>query len=423
MNDIVEYISCVVDIIIVFIYFNGVLGRKEQIGRLYWVYFIGAVAINTLRTQLFLPLAPNIAVTAVLWFIIAVLCFEGLFRKKLFFVGLNIVAILAADILTSVFQAIFLETAYSDRFTMRAVAIALTSFILFVLNTFIIYTAKKHYRDLPLKYNVLMILCPLVSLYILLLLDTYVSQIETNNYIFPLIAVFGLGYINVMIFDFFDYYEKGLQAQTLNVLLNAQEENYKILEQNETELRILRHDILRCMTEIKAIINSGEQEKAQQYVEEVNRKVLEDTSVSRTKNLVLDTILNAENKKAVSRGIQYDVKLNIVEDITISSVDLSRILYNAIDNAIEACEKVSKKYILVSISSGGGQLKITVENTSLPVMIENNKIKTTKADKSKHGYGIKSIKEALRRSDGFVTFSYDDGMFVCRMVMSNKSTQ
>ena len=39
--------------------------------------------------------------------------------------------------------------------------------------------------------------------------------------------------------DFFDYYEKGLQAQTLDVVLKANEENYKILEQNE-DISILK---------------------------------------------------------------------------------------------------------------------------------------------------------------------------------------
>ncbi|HCB95019.1 MAG TPA: hypothetical protein DEP65_04785, partial [Ruminococcus sp.] len=96
---------------------------------------------------------------------------------------------------------------------------------------------------------------------------------------------------------------------------------------NEKELYILRHDILKHMTEIKEMLIAGNHEAAEKYVEDINNIVLKHTSISRTGNLVLDTILNIENKKAIALGIKYDVKLNISENINVSSVDLSRILY------------------------------------------------------------------------------------------------
>lgn len=167
------------------------------------------------------------------------------------------------------------------------------------------------------------------------------------------------------------------------------------------------------------MLRSGNQDAARQYAEDINNIVIKDTSISRTGNLVLDTILNVENKKAVQLGIKYDVKLNVSESINIASVDLSRILYNAIDNAIEACEKVKEKYILVSVSSDSGLLKIVVENTSQPVEINDNKIKSTKSDKKKHGYGIASIKSALKNNNGLISFDYNNGIFVCRIIMQN----
>lgn len=118
-------------------------------------------------------------------------------------------------------------------------------------------------------------------------------------------------------------------------------------------------------------------------------------------------------------GIKYDVKLNIAEGINIPSVDLSRVLYNAIDNAIEACEKTEDKYILVSVAADEKTVKIVIENTSPYVEIKNNKIKTTKSDSVRHGYGIESIKSALRNNDGLISLSYNDGIFVCRIMMKN----
>ena len=323
-----------------------------------------------------------------------------------------------SEILTALFISTFLNLEYDDGFTMRYLGIALSTTLLFVFNLFTIYIAKKKYRNLPLKYNILMILCPIFSLYLLMLLDSYIAQSLNHNYFMSFLAVLGLGYINIMVFD---YYEKGLQAQTLDVVLKANEENYKILEQNEKELHILRHDILKHMAEIKDMLNAGNKEAASRYVDDINNIVLKNTSISRTGNIVLDSILNTENKKAAALGIRYDVKLNISEDINISSVDLSRILYNAIDNAIEACEKINEKYILVSITSDEKMLKIVIENTSPYVDIKDNKIQTTKSDHIRHGYGIRSMKDALKNNDGLLSLSYKNGIFVCRIIMNNSA--
>ena len=419
MTNVIEFISCFLDIVIVFIYFNGVLERKESIEKIFWIYFCMAVLINFARTNLYLSLAPNIFVTIILWSLIAVFCFDGSYTQKSFFVTVNAITIMISEILTALFISTFLNIEYDDGFTMRYLGIVLSTTLLFVFNLFTIYIAKKKYRNLPIKYNILMILCPIFSLYLLMLLDSYIAHSPNHNYFMSFLAVLELGYINIMVFDFFDYYEKGLQAQTLDVVLKANEENYKILEQNEKELHILRHDILKHMVEIKEMLNAGDKEAASRYVDDINNMVLKNTSISRTGNIVLDSILNTENKKAAALGIKYDVKLNVSEDINISSIDLSRILYNAIDNAIEACEKINDKYILVSITSDEKMLKIIIENTSPYVDINDNKIKTTKSDYIRHGYGIRSIKDALKNNDGLLSLSYKDGIFVCRIIMKN----
>ena len=419
MTNVIEFISCFLDIVIVFIYFNGVLERKESIEKIFWIYFCMAVLINFARTNLYLSLAPNIFVTIILWSLIAVFCFDGSYTQKSFFVTVNAITIMISEILTALFISTFLNIEYDDGFTMRYLGIVLSTTLLFVFNLFTIYIAKKKYRNLPIKYNILMILCPIFSLYLLMLLDSYIAHSPNHNYFMSFLAVLGLGYINIMVFDFLDYYEKGLQAQTLDVVLKANEENYKILEQNEKELHILRHDILKHMVEIKEMLNAGDKEAASRYVDDINNMVLKNTSISRTGNIVLDSILNTENKKAAALGIKYDVKLNVSEDINISSIDLSRILYNAIDNAIEACEKINDKYILVSITSDEKMLKIIIENTSPYVDINDNKIKTTKSDYIRHGYGIRSIKDALKNNDGLLSLSYKDGIFVCRIIMKN----
>ena len=52
MAKVIEFTSCFLEIVIVFIYFNGVLERKKNIGKMFWGYFCIAVAINFVSTDL-----------------------------------------------------------------------------------------------------------------------------------------------------------------------------------------------------------------------------------------------------------------------------------------------------------------------------------------------------------------------------------
>lgn len=131
------------EIAVAFIYFNGVLERKESTGKIFWGYFCMAVIINFIRTNLYLSFAANISVTVILWLFIVFLCFDGSISKKLFFTVLNAVAIVMSEILTASVLSTVLKIEYDDGFTARYLGIALSETILFVFDIFTIYIAKK----------------------------------------------------------------------------------------------------------------------------------------------------------------------------------------------------------------------------------------------------------------------------------------
>lgn len=73
MKNAIEIISSVLDVVIMFIYFNGVLGRKEGIGGLFWGFFCAAAAVSIIRTNMYLPFQVNICVSIALLLLVAFL--------------------------------------------------------------------------------------------------------------------------------------------------------------------------------------------------------------------------------------------------------------------------------------------------------------------------------------------------------------
>lgn len=92
--------------------------------------------------------------------------------------------------------------------------------------------------------------------------------------------------------------------------------------------------------------------------------------------------------------------MNDLSRIHIKATECTVVLGNLLDNAIESCQKFpeDKQWIQVSVIYNKGDDKepgnifISVLNPSLPVKIENNMIRTTKANPSFHGFGLKKCK-------------------------------
>lgn len=418
MNHIFEIATCVIELLIFYFYFKGVLGKKEGIGNWFPISFVIAMGVHVARSYCYLPFGWNVGITVLLFLLLSFTVFDGSYGRKVFFVAVQTIAMLGAEILTATLLSAVFPIEYDDMFTMRYAGMLMTISLLFLFDIYIIYLAKKKYRQLPLRYNILLIICPVISVFLLLLLDFYIAQAQHNYYIAVFGAVLGLGYLNIMVFHFFDYYEKSLQVASMDAMLKANETNYVLLEENERELHILRHDIMKHVHQMKEMLSQQDNQEAKQYMAELDQIVSEGVGISRTGNLTLDTVLNIGKKKASAKGILMDTKLHLLSDIKISSVDLTGVLHNVIDNAIEACDHLERKYILVSVVTEEDRLKITVENTAQEVRIENNTLKSTKGV-SGHGYGLVSVRKTLESYQGHMSLEYNGGIFTCRILMNN----
>ena len=59
----------------------------------------------------------------------------------------------------------------------------------------------------------------------------------------------------------------------------------------------------------------------------------------------------------------------------------------------------------------GDTLFLSVRNTSLPVVITNGNIQTTKPNKKDHGFGLIGIRHILDRHQAEYTYQYQGGWF------------
>lgn len=137
---------------------------------------------------------------------------------------------------------------------------------------------------------------------------------------------------------------------------------------------------------------------------------------------MLNTIACMEEEKCrknnISMSIDFCVRdAEFLKQLNIKSVDLSGIIQNLLDNAVEECcripEEREREIIWILRETSGG-MNMQIENTCKNVKTID--FTTKKEDKKAHGWGTKIIKETLGASEGTIEYIKKDADRICATV-------
>ena len=136
----------------------------------------------------------------------------------------------------------------------------------------------------------------------------------------------------------------------------------------------------------------------------------------KTKNSVADAVLNAKLMYCKEQDIPAVISVD--KNIRgLTQTELCCVLGNLLDNAIEAELKLSKaqRKIEIKIVMIEEVLDILIRNRiAEPVLQDVQKVKnigTTKQDTGNHGFGLKNVREIVKKYDGFMDLHEDSGCF------------
>lgn len=197
--------------------------------------------------------------------------------------------------------------------------------------------------------------------------------------------------------------EMSEQKQTINL------EYLDILERKDEETRIFVHDIKNNLINIS---NLTDEENVKKYIQEIYDKSNEISVKAKTKNRLLDVIINKYYLLCKDKNIKFNI-LSLNENLSfISDYDISAILDNLLRNAIESAEKENNPYISLSLESDDKFHKIILKNScSTKPLEDKNNLVTTKSNKNIHGYGMKSVQKALDNYNGELEWAHSNNEF------------
>lgn len=180
---------------------------------------------------------------------------------------------------------------------------------------------------------------------------------------------------------------------------------------SEERIRQLYHDMNKYYDAFLALKEEAPDEVSG-YVSELTRSLKETYRPYDSGNTLVDTILMEKEKAAGKEGIPFEVRIQTKRLKDYKSVYLCSIFANALDNAIEACQRQQEKgYIRVEITKMGGGVFILFENPCQTEPSVYGNFPTWKADSFLHGLGLKNIRNAAEKCGGTVSVHIGDGVF------------
>ena len=286
--------------------------------------------------------------------------------------------------------------------------------LLFLFLAFIVFCSeKKENRNNGGKVSLLLTILPVATFVItvVLRLQSDTATIKANWYC--VLAELLLVLAN---FVTFAVHEKALsnqkkiselqmldQKQTINM------EYLNLLERKDEETHIFIHDIKNNLINLNAL---STEQNVKDYITSIYHDVAETSIKVRTKNKLLDVILNKYDLLCREKEISFETEMTNENLSFLENFDLSAIMDNILSNAIESASLTKKPFVYLSLEQDEFFHKIILQNSCLKAPRANGeKLITNKRDKAIHGYGMRSVERAVEKYNGQLMWGYETGHF------------
>lgn len=208
---------------------------------------------------------------------------------------------------------------------------------------------------------------------------------------------------------------KNREQELFQFSIRNQISYYESIEKNQQEVYRLYHDIKNHFLTLKAM-EDGQSKYICQCMEKVNATEGQvESGIA-----YVDVLLNDKWRRAQEKNIDmiFSMQRDALEGIEI--FDLTVLLGNTLDNALEAAEKVMGRKAVVTVKTGkrGNCIFIHIANDyeEAPVQVDGD-FQTVKKDRKYHGIGLKNVRETVKKYGGELKTEFDGTKFYVAILL------
>lgn len=206
-------------------------------------------------------------------------------------------------------------------------------------------------------------------------------------------------------------FDRNRQFQEEYHQLSIREMQYKALQERILETRHARHDLRHHITLMSKYVQNGEYDLLKDYLCAYEQSIPNIESIVFCENGAVNTLLSYFATKAKEREIHFSVNANVPKELWIAETDLSVILGNLLENALDGSAPYENPCVIVRLDAQPMRLLIAVDNTfhGSFALSEDGTYSSTKH--SGEGLGLSSVQNIVQKYGGTLKIEAKDGYF------------
>ncbi len=215
-------------------------------------------------------------------------------------------------------------------------------------------------------------------------------------------------------------YAEYQQTQAIRARIHEAEQFY-------TRIRGLKHEMRGHLTNIKGLVQSGEYASLEDYIARMDESINDFELTLQTGNPVTDVIVNDIRRRSLDLGVRFQVDFHYPEPGAYDAFDVGIILQNLLQNAVEACEKVSEdeRFIVLTGKRNGRFFLIEVKNSFAGEVVfgqDGLPVTTKQEDAPMHGIGLANVRREAEKYMGELDLKAVQQVFSATVLLQERSS-
>lgn len=207
------------------------------------------------------------------------------------------------------------------------------------------------------------------------------------------------------------------EQENLNLQMTQAVREIELLRISQQQASTYRHDLRHHLQYLLACMENERLEHAKDYIHEICEEIEGKKVITYCENEAANLIFSAFAGRAKEQDISLVIRAEIPQNISMTESDLCVLLSNALENALQACQKRREKslsgMIEVIVYEKSGKLFFQFINSCEADIVFEQGVPVT--DREGHGMGVRSICTLVERYQGLYHFSIKGDKFILRI--------
>ena len=215
-------------------------------------------------------------------------------------------------------------------------------------------------------------------------------------------------------------YAEHQQTQAIRARIHEAEQFY-------TRIRGLKHEMRGHLTNIKGLAQSGEYASLEDYIAKMDESMSGFELTLQTGNPVTDVIVNGIRRRSLDLSIRFQAEFHYPDPGAYDAFDVGIILQNLMQNALEACEKISEgeRFIVLTGKRKGRFFLIEVKNSFAGEVVfgqDGLPVTTKQEDAPMHGIGLANVRREAEKYMGELELKAVQQEFSATVLLQERSS-